>query len=139
MFSGNARFLIVDDAVTARDGIRSVLNKIGFTIVDEASDGRIAIEKLRIAVKENKPYSIVFLDLNMPEMDGLKTLDVIRQEPAIQNTPIVIVTTESAKPTVITAVMKGVSGYIVKPFSADDIKKKVIEIFQRLDTETPAH
>ena len=139
MFSGDARFLIVDDTAAARDGIRKILNKLGFTSVDEAIDGRMAIEKLKVAADESRPYAVVFLDLNMPEMDGLKTLEVIRKEPIIQHTPVVVVTTESAKPTVISAVMKGVSGFVVKPFSPDDIKKKVIEIFQRVQTETSAH
>lgn len=138
MFSGDARFLVVDDATGARDGIRAILNKIGFSIIDEAINGLIAVEKLKQAAEEMRPYQVVFLDLNMPEMDGLKTLETIRQEPAIQNTPIVVVTTESAKPTVVRAVMQGVSGYVVKPFSHDDIKKKVIEIFQRVQAESNA-
>ena len=138
MFSGDTRILVVDDSLTIRDGVRAMLNKIGFSLVDEAADGRVAIEKLNRAGEDSKPYSIVFLDLNMPEIDGLKTLETIRQTPPIQNTPVVIITTESAKPTVVRAVMQGVSGYIVKPFSHDDIKKKVIEIFQRVQEETSA-
>ncbi len=139
MFSGDARFLVVDDTVAARDGIRKTLNKLGFVNVDEAEDGRDAIEKIKNAASDSRPYAVVFLDLNMPEMDGLKTLEVIRRDPNIQGTPVVVVTTESAKPTVISAVMKGVSGYIVKPFSPDDIKKKVIEIFQRSQQESNVH
>ena len=138
MFSGDTRFLVVDDSVTIRDGVRAVLNKIGFSLVDEAADGRVAIEKLKRAVDDSKPYAAVFLDINMPEMDGLKALEIIRQTPSIQSTPVVIVTTESAKPTVIRAVMQGVSGYIVKPFSHEDVKRKVVEIFQRVQTETNA-
>ncbi len=135
MFSGGSRFLVVDDSTTAREGVRSVLNKIGFSAVDDAVDGRMAVEKLKRAADESKPYDIVFLDLNMPEMDGLKTLETIRQTSAIQNVPVVIITTESAKPTVVRAVMQGISGFIVKPFSADELKRKVVEIFQRVQKD----
>ena len=139
LFNGNAQFLIVDDSVVARNEVRSVLNKLGFSNVDEAVDGRSAIERLKSMAKDDNPYMIVFLDLNMPGMDGLQTLDAIRADRDIKNTHVVVITTDNSKPTVIAAVMKGISGYIVKPFSTDDIKKKLVEIFHRLETGLHGH
>ncbi len=135
MFNANARFLIVDDSSIARNEIRSVLNKLGFSFIDETSDGRTAIEKIKSAAKSENSYWVVFLDLNMPEMDGLKTLDTIRQTSTIEHTRVVVITTDSSKPTVISAVMKGISGYIVKPFSADDVRKELLKIFNRIEAE----
>jgi len=134
MFKADARFLVVDDAANARDQARIALNRIGFMIVDEAANGASAVDKVKRAIVEKKPYALVFLDINMPEMDGLQCLEQMRSVPQANNLPVVVITTESAKPTVVRAVMQGVSGYIVKPFTVDDIKKKVAEIFERAQT-----
>jgi two-component system chemotaxis response regulator CheY len=136
MFKADARFLVVDDTPAAREYTRTSLNRLGYTHIDEASDGRVCLEKIQRAYIENKPYGLVFLDINMPELDGLKCLEMIRAEPRAGRLPVVIVTTESAKATVLRAVMQGVSGYIVKPFTFDDIKKKVAEIYQRVEETT---
>ncbi|MCB0351812.1 MAG: response regulator [Bdellovibrionales bacterium] len=76
-------------------------------------------------------YELILTDINMPEMDGLKLLELVRAEPKTSNIPVLIVTTDGGKPTVIKAVMSGVSGYMVKPFGVEDVKNKILEIYKR--------
>jgi two-component system, chemotaxis family, chemotaxis protein CheY len=131
MFKSDSRFLVVDDSQGARDLIRTALNQMNLKALDEAPNGKAGWDKVIKAVSDKRPYSLIFSDVNMPEMDGLKFLEMLRAEPKTQNIPVIMITTEGAKPTVIKAVMSGVSGYMVKPFGVEDVKKKMQEVFHR--------
>lgn len=67
-FPQRPRLLIVDDSSSARSLLRDLLKDYG--LIDEAEDGRGAVELFERAIQENKPYAIVFLDILMPNMDG---------------------------------------------------------------------
>jgi two-component system chemotaxis response regulator CheY len=135
MFKADSRFLVVDDSQSSRDLIRTALTQLNLKTLDEAPNGRIGFEKIKKSVEDKRPYSLVFCDYNMPEIDGLKLLDMLMAEVNLQNIPVVMITTEGAKPIVIKAVMSGVSGYMVKPFGVDDVKRKVQEIFRRMQLQ----
>ena len=70
----------------------------------------------------------------MPEIDGLKLLEMVRGNPSTSQMPIVVVTTESEKQIVLKAVMSGVSGYMVKPFGVENVKTKMQEVYARLNS-----
>lgn len=131
MLSLNARILIIDDSNAARDLVRAALIQLNLKVLEEAENGRIAWTKIQQSVSDGRIYDLIIADVNMPEMDGLKLLNLVRSDEKTANIPMIIVTTEGSKMTVIKAVMEGVSGYIVKPFAIDDIKKKVIEVMSR--------
>jgi two-component system, chemotaxis family, chemotaxis protein CheY len=135
MFRSDARFLVIDDSKTSRDLVRVALKQLKYMNVDEAEDGLIGLAKIQDASSAKKPYSLVFCDINMPEIDGLKLLETIRLDPENAAIPVIIITTEGDKPTVIRAVMSGVSGYMVKPFGVDDVKKKLEEVYKRVSIE----
>ncbi len=132
MYKPDSRFLIADDSNMVRDLIRTALSQLGLKKVDSAADGILALEKIKIAIDENKPYSLVFTDINMPKMDGLVMLETLRANMKTRNVPVLIITTESAKQSVVRAVMAGVWGYMVKPFGVEDVKKKIKEIHERV-------
>jgi len=135
MFKTDSRFLVVDDSQTSRELIRTALSQLNLKTLDEAPNGRIGFEKIKKSIEENRPYSLVFCDYNMPEVDGLELLDMLRNQLNTDKVPVVMITTEGGKPVVIKAVMSGVSGYMVKPFGVDDVKRKVQEIFQRMQLQ----
>ncbi len=137
MFHDEARFLIADDSNLTRDLVRTALTQLGLLNVDSAADGAVALEKIKVAADEGKPYDLVFTDINMPKIDGLLLLETVRSNLKTRNTPVIIVTTESAKQSVVRAVMQGVSGYMVKPFGVEDVKKKVKEIHDRISAQAP--
>ena len=135
----DCRFLIVDDTEGSRAAVRMALEQMGARQIDEAANGVRGLDKIKQAVTAEKPYTMVFCDLHMPEMDGLTLLETCRGDKQLDKTPFVMVTTESAKPTVIRAVMSGISGYIVKPFGVEEVMNKVKELMKRIDeAETTA-
>jgi two-component system, chemotaxis family, chemotaxis protein CheY len=101
---------------------------LNFRQIDEAPDGEVAWKKILNSKDEERPYAAVFLDINMPNVDGFGVLNKCRQSPDFADLPIVMITSESQKQAVIKAVMEGVSGYVVKPFGVEDIKKKLVEL-----------
>jgi two-component system chemotaxis response regulator CheY len=116
--------LVVDDYNTMIRIIRNLLRQLGFENVDDASDGSIALAKMR-----DKHYSLVISDWNMEPMSGYELLKRIRSDPQLTATPFIMVTAESKTENVIAAKMAGVSNYIVKPFNADTLRTKIEAVF----------
>lgn len=112
--------LIVDDYKTMLRIIRTLLNQLGFTNIDEATDGGMAIQKCG-----EKQYDLIISDWNMEPMSGLDFLKTIRAQDAYKTTPFIMITAESKTENVIIAKQAGVSNYIVKPFNADTLKAKL--------------
>jgi two-component system chemotaxis response regulator CheY len=118
------RVLIVDDQLTMRGLARSTLQQLGFSDISDAGDGE---EGLRSLV--NKPAHLVISDYNMPKMDGLGLLRAIRAHPPIANTAFIMLTGRADKELVQRAVQFGVNNYLVKPFTAADLKGKIEQVF----------
>ncbi|MCL2706406.1 MAG: response regulator [Spirochaetaceae bacterium] len=89
----------------------------------EAENGAKALHLL-----ETNKISIVFLDWNMPEMDGIQFLKKIRAMPAYEDLPVIMVTSEAAKYNVVEALTYGATDYIVKPINQKVFMEKVSEI-----------
>ena len=121
------RFLVVDDFSTMRRIVRNLLKELGFTNVDEAEDGVIALQKL-----QNGGFEFVVTDWNMPNMDGLTLLQSIRATPALKHLPVLMITAEAKKENIIAAAQSGASGYIVKPFTAGTLSEKLNKIFEKM-------
>lgn len=94
MADKNMSFLVVDDFPTMRRIVRSLLKELGFTNVDEAEDGQDALNKLRAG-----KFEFVVSDWNMPNLDGLEMLKEIRQDEALKDLPVLMVTAEAKKRT----------------------------------------
>jgi len=114
--------LIVDDSSAIRKILQRVLRQaeIQIATVYEAGDGA---EALVILKQQN--VGLVLSDINMPNMDGLEFLTHLRAEPAWQKLPVVMMSTEGTQAKVLEAVERGASGYVRKPFTADQIKEKL--------------
>jgi two-component system chemotaxis response regulator CheY len=112
--------LVVDDYQTMVRIIRNFLKPIGFTDVDDASDGTMALERLKA-----RKYGLVLSDWNMEPMTGLELLQKARVDASMAATPFIMVTAEAKPENVIAAKKAGVNNYIVKPFDADTLQKKI--------------
>ena len=121
------KFLVVDDFSTMRRIVRNLLKELGFTNVEEAEDGAIALQKLQAG-----GFDFVVTDWNMPNMDGLTLLKSIRQSPQLKHLPVLMITAEAKKENIIAAAQAGASGYIVKPFTAATMSEKLEKIFEKL-------
>jgi two-component system chemotaxis response regulator CheY len=103
--------------------IRNLLKQLGFENVDEAADGREALEKM----KKTK-YGLVISDWNMEPMTGYELLREVRADEILKPTPFIMVTAESKTENVIAAKKAGVNNYIVKPFNAQTLKAKIASV-----------
>ena len=128
MADPKVKFLIVDDFSTMRRIIRNLLKELGYSNVDEAEDGVMALAKLR-----SDSFDFVVSDWNMPNMDGLTMLQQIRADPALAKLPVLMVTAEAKKENIIAAAQAGASGYVVKPFTAATLDEKLNKIFEKLE------
>jgi two-component system chemotaxis response regulator CheY len=127
MAGPNTRFLVVDDFSTMRRIVRNLLKELGYTNVDEAEDGAMALNKLR-----SEQYDFVVSDWNMPVMDGLTMLQEIRKDPALSKLPVLMVTAEAKKENIVAAAQAGANGYVVKPFTAATLDEKLAKIFEKM-------
>ncbi len=125
--------LVVDDYGTMVRIIRNLLRQLGFTDIDDAPDGAIALEKM-----SSKRYGLVISDWNMEPMTGYDLLRRVRADPHMQATPFIMVTTESKTENVIAAKKAGVNNYIVKPFNAQTLKSKIEAVFtEKVEFSSP--
>lgn len=122
--NASMKILIVDDFSTMRRIVRNILKQLGFTSIEEAEDGDVALQKL----KEGN-FEFVVTDWNMPNMTGLELLKSIRADDQLKDTPVLLVTAEAEKENVVQAAQAGVNDYIVKPFTADVMQSKINRIF----------
>jgi two-component system chemotaxis response regulator CheY len=125
------RALVVDDSRSMRTIILKQLKELGFEVY-EAENGQEALSRLH----EVKNIQLVLLDWNMPEMDGLEVLSLIRAEPAYKEVRVMMVTTESEMSRVATALEAGASEYLMKPFDREALLEKLILLGMDPSTRT---
>ena len=107
--------MTVDDSATIRQMLNFTLTDAGFDVV-EAVDGVDACSKLK-----GSPVNMVITDLNMPQMDGIELIREVRKDPANRFVPIIMLTTESQETKKQEGKAAGASGWIVKPFSPEQL------------------
>lgn len=124
----SAKVLIVDDFPMIRALLKRSLNEIGFHEIREAKDGLEALEMLKKAHEEGGPYTLMFLDWNMPRMTGVELLEACNQTPELAGIPVIVISAERERTNIIQAMKAGAKDYIVKPFSAKVLQEKVKQI-----------
>ncbi len=117
--------LIVDDSAAIRKILARVLQQTEVVSgsIFEAGDGLQALEVLR-----QNAIALVLSDINMPNMDGIEFLKEMRSNTSWESVPVVMITTEGSHAKVLEAVQAGASGYVRKPFTADQIKEKLASL-----------
>ncbi|RZM80933.1 response regulator [Pseudoalteromonas rubra] len=114
------KILVVDDMTSMRHVMISMLRRLGFTDIDEATDGKRALELL-----DKKTYELVVSDLNMPHVDGLALLHEIRAKPPLKDIKILMVTCENGRDRVQQVLLQKVDGFVIKPFSLATLEKQL--------------
>lgn len=126
--SKNIRILLVDDFELVRNMLKSALIAYGYTDVEDADNGSIALDMISQADAAGQPYGIVFCDWNMPEVTGLEVLEVLRRTPKFGKLPFIMVTAESEQHMVAKAMRAGATDYIIKPIDASTLSAKLEKI-----------
>ena len=114
--------LIVDDYNTMIRILRNLLRQLGFSNIDEASDGRTALAKMAA-----KDYALVISDATMAEMTGQELLRQVRADERMRETPFIMVANDNGDADVAEAGV-GASSTIVKPFTAQALKSKLVPV-----------
>lgn len=127
---GALKVLIVEDQSEARLLIRNMLSSFGITQAFEAKDGRKALSFIDEA---SDMIDLIICDWNMPEMNGV---ELLRQFRSVDfDTPFLMITGRTDKESVLEAKLSGVTGYIAKPFSPDQLEAKIRSILFRIQSK----
>lgn len=118
---GMTRVLVVDDEDGPRRFVQSVLHDLGVGQVDSAGDGKQALERI---VHAEQPFDLIVCDWMMPQLSGVEVLRHVRK--AHPDLPFLMVTALATPKAVHKALEHGVSGYIAKPFTPDQLEEKVL-------------
>lgn len=119
------RILIIDDSPTMRQLLSFAVKRLSGVETVDASDGVDGYKKLT-----NGKFDLVLADINMPVMDGLKLVSIIRGNPDYKDIPIVMVTTEGGKEDREKALSLGANAYITKPIQATNVLSVVKELLK---------
>jgi two-component system, chemotaxis family, chemotaxis protein CheY len=116
------KVLIVEDERHTRAIIKSLLRQLGVRVMVEAANGRDGLVEL---VRD--PPDVVLCDVHMKPIDGMEFLKTLREmdDAAVKNTPVVFLTADVQRDTVLFAKEHAISGYIVKPPSATSLKARL--------------
>ncbi len=119
------RTLIVDDSSVMRKIVERALRQAGLDplVVHEAGSGIEGIDVLKA-----RQVDLILSDINMPSMDGLEFLRQIQAQNLAPGVPVVMITTESSEEHVKQAIQAGARGYIRKPFTAEQVKERVLPL-----------
>jgi len=117
--------LIVDDSIPMRAVIKKTIKASGFNVgeIFEAADGREALEIMR-----REWLDLVVSDYNMPGMNGLEMLEEMKKDEVLRSVPVVMVTTEGSRERVDLFMKIGVTDYVKKPFTPEEVRSKLDRI-----------
>lgn len=125
------KILIVDDAAIVRNLMTGML-KHELLDIHSVDSGHAAIKFL---AAEKVPPDIILMDVTMPRMDGIVTTKLIREDKKNRHIPIIMCTAKNGRSDVMEALRAGANDYIVKPFKADILRSKVVEVINNFCSE----
>jgi two-component system, chemotaxis family, chemotaxis protein CheY len=114
--------LIVDDSGAVRSVVRRLLTQLGFKNIDEAPNGKAALEKI-----SEQHFSLVISDWNMEPMNGQILLENVRANKKYANLPFIMMTADTSIEKIVQAKKAGVTCFINKPFRADELQAKILQ------------
>lgn len=118
--------MVVEDSQTMRQLITFALKRLPDSNVVEAVDGADALNKLSAGT-----FDLILADINMPVMDGLKLIGLLRSDPKYKDIPIIIITTEGAEEDRKRAMKIGATAYLSKPIHTHELLKIVGELLNK--------
>lgn len=115
--------LVVDDSDTVRNIVRKLLTQLGYKKIDEAADGAVALAKI-----SEKHFDLVISDWNMEPVGGQQLLEQVRASEKYKAMPFIMMTADSTIDKIVKARNAGVDCFINKPFRADALQAKILEV-----------
>ncbi|MCH8039161.1 MAG: response regulator [Nitrospinae bacterium] len=125
------KVLVVDDDSVSRKKLCRILERLGFTQIEEAERGDDALTRIK-----DEQIDLVMADWYMPGMSGLDLLTALRVDEATKQTQVFIVTGEARQDHILTVIQAGANGYIMKPFSQENIRQQLEAFIHQGDENT---
>ncbi len=132
------KVLVVDDHFLARQVVSDVMHEMKIPNVVTVGDGNVARDTLNSAHAAGEPFDVVFLDRNLPGLEGLELLQQFRAKQEFKSTAFIMLTSASEQADVIKAIKAGATGYLIKPVPKLAISKKLKEILTWLEQQKNA-
>lgn len=132
------KVLVVDDHFIARQIVTDVMRDMDITNVVAVGDGQSARDALLAAHASGEPFDIVYLDRNLPHLEGMEVLQQFRARPEFNNTAFIMLTSMSEQSDVLKAIKAGATSYLVKPVTKQAIGKKLAEAAAWLEQKKKA-
>ncbi|MBD3318225.1 MAG: response regulator [Chitinivibrionales bacterium] len=118
------RVMLVDDSSTMRRIEKTQIAAMGISEIIEAENGEEALSMLQ----DNMPIDVIFLDWNMPVMNGITFLRKMRENPKYASVKVIMCTSESEKSRVVEALQAGAHNFIVKPFTPEVLRERLEKV-----------
>lgn len=118
------KILVVDDEENIRNIVKFNLEKAGYQVV-MAQDGMDALQKVALDIPD-----LIVCDVMMPKLDGMGVLKKLKENPATENIPVILLTAKGSQQDVLEGWKGGVHNYLVKPFKAQELISTVKAIFE---------
>ena len=125
-----SRILIVDDIGIMRRVMENSLKEIGYVKLTEARDGHGAL-----ALLNQQEFDLVITDLDMPVLDGIGLLKAMKANERLAKTPVLVVSAETERHKIVSAITSGAHGYIIKPFAIAKLRSKINEILDKVELQ----
>ena len=120
------RVLVVDDSRTLRKLLIRELNLVGITNIQEATDGAEAVERVRA-----EPFDLMLLDMEMPELDGLDVLGLIKSDPVLSYLPVIVISGGEQFSKTVECIQIGAEDYLPKPFDPILLRARVYSSLEK--------
>lgn len=121
------KILFADDSPVIKKMVKRALQPLGIELL-EANDGKEALQVLSESYTE---VILIITDWNMPNMNGFELLKVLKANDQFKHIPVLMLTTEGEKANINKAIQAGAMNYMLKPFNAPDLEKKVMQCLGR--------
>ncbi len=122
--------LVVDDTAINRLILREILIRWG-ALVTEAEDGQMALDMLKKAEEEGKPYKLALLDCRMPRMDGFAVAEEIQDNQAMKGLSVMMLTSDNRSGDITRAKELGIQGYLIKPVKRGELQEAIRAVIGR--------
>ena len=116
--------LVVDDNEENRDILQRRLSRSDYSVAS-AGEGRAALSAL-----QNGDYDLVILDIHMPIMDGIETLQRMKADKALSSIPVIMLTALEDRDIVLECMRAGACSYLTKPYNMKDVEQRIIDCLQ---------
>lgn len=126
------RILVIEDDLDTRNLIKAILAKEGFKNILSCRDGVEGMGQMRNSLSNHCPIDLVLADWNMPNLDGMSLLGVLKGSHEFSSVPFIMVTADNEQSHVLEAINAGVSSYVIKPVTPKKLRDKIVRVVKRV-------